>query len=59
MGSAEESAEVRKLLKLRLSSIYGSTCNEREFKELRECYLHGITHADHTKEAHNGKDRPV
>ena len=53
MRSPEESAEFRKMLKLQLSSIYGSTCNERELKELRERYLHGQTHVNHAEEVSN------
>lgn len=62
MGSAEESAEARKLLKLRLNSIYGSTVYDRcrlipkELAELKDCYLHGNSRAE---EADNDKNRPV
>lgn len=62
MGSAEESADVRKLLKLRLSSIYGSTVydrcrlNPKELAKLEECYLHGDSRAE---EEVNDKNRPV
>lgn len=62
MGSTEESAEARKLLKLRLSSIYGSTVydrcriNPKELAELEECYLRGKSRAE---EGVNGKNRPV